>query len=199
MTDSDSVDQGSSPCGAANFYDTISFMNYQKIHDAIIENAKAREIDIELRLLDYKEIHHIIPRCMGGSDDRSNLVELTAREHGLIHWVLTKIYPTHKGILTAAWLMLGRNKSKFKLTPRMYENLRKKVIQESTHKAKTMVDGYTAAQPVSCRFPLTLLKKLDALSKDSGRTVSDIIRISVEKYIESEVDDAKQMEFSFTF
>jgi hypothetical protein len=39
----------------------------------------------------YKEKHHIIPRCLGGSDDPSNLIFLTAREHFVAHWLLTKI------------------------------------------------------------------------------------------------------------
>jgi 5-methylcytosine-specific restriction endonuclease McrA len=57
-------------------------MNYQKIHDSIIERAKNRN------LLDYKERHHIIPKCLGGSDNLDNLVDLTAREHFIIHKIL---------------------------------------------------------------------------------------------------------------
>ena len=38
------------------------------------------------------EEHHIIPRCLGGSDDKSNLVKLTAKEHFICHLLLTKIY-----------------------------------------------------------------------------------------------------------
>lgn len=44
----------------------------------------------------YVERHHIIPRCMGGSNDRDNLVALTAREHFLAHMLLGKI---HGGVL----------------------------------------------------------------------------------------------------
>ena len=50
-------------------------MNYQRIHDAIIESASNRT------LLGYREKHHVIPRCMGGVDTANNLVELTAREN----------------------------------------------------------------------------------------------------------------------
>jgi len=32
-------------------------------------------------LTGYKEKHHILPRCLGGKDNKDNLVELTAREH----------------------------------------------------------------------------------------------------------------------
>lgn len=34
--------------------------------------------------------NHIIPKSLGGSDERSNLVLLTAREHYLCHWLLAK-------------------------------------------------------------------------------------------------------------
>ena len=40
----------------------------------------------------YKHKHHIIPRHMGGSDDPSNLVELTVEEHAEAH---RKLYEEH--------------------------------------------------------------------------------------------------------
>jgi hypothetical protein len=43
------------------------------------------------KLDDYCEVHHIQPRALGGSDDPSNLVKLTYREHFLMLWLLTKI------------------------------------------------------------------------------------------------------------
>ena len=39
-----------------------------------------------------KHIHHIIPKHMGGTDDPSNLVELTVEEHALAH---KKLYEQH--------------------------------------------------------------------------------------------------------
>ena len=59
-------------------------MNYKRIYDQIIERA------IDRKLEGYVERHHIIPRSKGGSDDPSNLVELTAREHLLCHWLLAR-------------------------------------------------------------------------------------------------------------
>jgi len=40
----------------------------------------------------YYERHHIVPKCAGGKDTPENLVLLTAREHFLAHYLLTKIY-----------------------------------------------------------------------------------------------------------
>ena len=60
-------------------------MDYRKIYDAIIERAKAREKPNE-RL----EVHHIVPRSLGGADDVENLVALTIREHYVAHLVFDK-------------------------------------------------------------------------------------------------------------
>lgn len=40
----------------------------------------------------YTETHYILPRSLGGNDDKENLVCLTAREHYVCHLLLTKIY-----------------------------------------------------------------------------------------------------------
>jgi len=63
-------------------------MNYQKLHDSIISTAKKRG----LIKGQYKESHHILPKSMGGNNGKSNLVDLTAREHFIIHWLLKKIH-----------------------------------------------------------------------------------------------------------
>jgi hypothetical protein len=42
----------------------------------------------------YTENHHIIPKCLGGSDDTTNIVSLSARKHFLCHYLLIKMVPT---------------------------------------------------------------------------------------------------------
>jgi len=44
------------------------------------------------RIDGYFEKHHILPRSLGGSDDASNLILLTSRQHYLAHWMLWKAY-----------------------------------------------------------------------------------------------------------
>lgn len=58
---------------------------YSSIYYSIINRAQTRI------LTEYKERHHIIPQCMGGTNDKSNLVDLTAREHFIAHLLLTKM------------------------------------------------------------------------------------------------------------
>lgn len=61
-------------------------MDYLKHYNLLIEKSRNRIID------GYTETHHIIPRCMDGSDDRDNLTNLTAKEHFIAHLLLAKIY-----------------------------------------------------------------------------------------------------------
>jgi hypothetical protein len=84
----------------------------------------------------YGEKHHIIPRCMGGSDAPENLVKLTAREHFICHKLLTKMIakdsPYRSKLAYAAWQQ-GRSATNrgFKISSRIYESL-KKELSEST-------------------------------------------------------------------
>ena len=55
------------------------------------------------------EKHHIVPKSEGGSDDPSNLVNLTAREHYIAHLLLAKIYNDRN--MWNAILMMGRGKN----------------------------------------------------------------------------------------
>lgn len=78
-------------------------MDYNKIYNNIIERAKIRKIENPIN--GYKEIHHVIPRSIGGSNEPSNLVELTLKEHFLCHELLVYIYPNYKEIIYALWMM----------------------------------------------------------------------------------------------
>lgn len=62
-------------------------MNYHRIYDGLM--AKRRVDQVE----GYGELHHIVPKCMGGDNSKENLVRLTAREHIVAHILLTKMYP----------------------------------------------------------------------------------------------------------
>lgn len=61
-------------------------MNYKKHYDVLIERSKNRT------LTGYTEKHHILPKCMGGTDANHNIVSLTPEEHYVAHQLLVKIY-----------------------------------------------------------------------------------------------------------
>ncbi len=97
-------------------------MDYKKIYNQIMKRAKTR------KLTGYKEKHHIKPKCLGGSNTKRNLVELTAKEHFLCHLLLVEIHPKSKGLKYALFLMaIGKRKSKnnkYNINSRTYERLK---------------------------------------------------------------------------
>lgn len=97
---------------------------YKIWYDQIITRAKDRN------LLTYKEVHHIVPRSLGGTDEKNNLVQLTAREHFICHWLLVKMTTgKDRGKMINAMYMMQAESShqkryKSKITSRVYEKLR---------------------------------------------------------------------------
>lgn len=106
-------------------------MNYQLQYDKLIVRAKSRILD------GYVERHHILPRCMGGSEDLSNIVPLTAREHFVAHQLLVKIYPAVGGLIAAVSYLTANNSVR---NNRMYEWLRIKHAKQMSlnNKGKKM-------------------------------------------------------------
>lgn len=74
-------------------------MNYAKIYDSIISRGQSREP------IGYVEKHHIVPRCMGGTDEKENIVSLTPEEHFVCHLLLCKIYPGNSGLICASFFL----------------------------------------------------------------------------------------------
>jgi hypothetical protein len=108
---------------------------YSKIYFSITSNAKQRITE------GYTELHHIIPQSMGGSNDKENLVELTAREHFICHWLLVKMTAgdDRSKMLYALKGMKAENKYQqryqTKITARVYETFR---IEHSINHSKVM-------------------------------------------------------------
>jgi len=57
------------------------------------------------------ERHHIIPKALGGNNDKSNLIYLTGRQHLLAHWLLFKIHNSPE--MAMAFFMMRANKSNY--------------------------------------------------------------------------------------
>jgi len=60
---------------------------YSQWYDNLVSKAKSRPTQ-----KGYFESHHITPRSLGGNNTKTNLVNLTAREHFLAHVLLFKHY-----------------------------------------------------------------------------------------------------------
>jgi len=108
---------------------------YTSTYNKITSSAKQRIIE------GYTERHHIIPQSLGGSNDKDNLVELTAREHFICHWLLIKMVDgeSRGKMLYALQGMKAQNKFQerysTKITARVYEKYR---IEHAENHSKTM-------------------------------------------------------------
>jgi len=67
------------------------------------------------------ERHHIVPKCIGGTDEEENIILLGYREHYIAHYLLAKAYPDHQNLWYA-----------FKMMKRVCEG--KSVLYESARK-----------------------------------------------------------------
>ena len=74
----------------------------------------------------YSEKHHIIPRSLGGSDDKNNIIRLPIKAHYICHHLL--IYMLTDGnrikMIHAFWRMCNTNTQKQKITASSYERLK---------------------------------------------------------------------------
>lgn len=119
-------------------------MNYLSIYNSIITNAiqsNRRRKSIKDKSYVYYESHHIIPKCLGGSNDKENLVLLTAKEHFVAHQLLVKIYPKeHK--LVFALRMMCASSTKHIRNNKEYKWIKEKVAASSSASQKGRSYGY---------------------------------------------------------
>lgn len=86
----------------------------------------------------YFERHHIIPKCLGGSNLKENLVLLTAKEHYICHLLLIYMYPENNKIAFAFWNMCRPNNNyhqRHKVSARTYEHAKSHL--SNLYKSKT--------------------------------------------------------------
>ncbi len=118
---------------------------YTNWYDNIISQAQLEKRYRRKRLdpkYIYYEQHHIIPRSLGGSDYKSNLVFLTAKEHYICHLLLVKmcIDPKHKQKMFCAiniYINTHGKKCNSKLYIMIRENVAKQLSMIMKGKPKT--------------------------------------------------------------
>ena len=102
-------------------------MDYHNIYYQIINRAKNRICEFN----QYYETHHILPRCLGGSNHLENLVNLTAKEHFICHALLVKMHTgkSRQQMLYALNGMQRNNQYQHRNTSRLYEYFRKQFVE----------------------------------------------------------------------
>lgn len=93
---------------------------YTNWYNNIIHTATQR-----VNRIGYFEKHHIIPKSIGGTNDKSNLIYLTAKEHFICHLLLTKMtLGEHKSKMVRAFWMIAtmgnKNQKRKKVSSKIY-------------------------------------------------------------------------------
>jgi hypothetical protein len=101
---------------------------YTRWYYDIVNRAKTRILLADT----YYEKHHIIPRSLKGKNNKDNLVKLTAREHFICHWLLTKMVTgtEQKKMAYACKMMMhshSNGQQRYRVTSRIYESLKQKL------------------------------------------------------------------------
>lgn len=88
----------------------------------MIENRRANPLDED----DEGEVHHIIPISEGGSDDATNLIKLTVREHYVAHLLLAKIYDDMSMYRAVTYMQCKSktHKRNFRFNSHLYQQFR---------------------------------------------------------------------------
>lgn len=117
---------------------------YTSWYYEIVNNAKNRILASDV----YTESHHIIPKSLGGSNSKNNLVKLTAKEHFVCHTLLVKMVPIEykKKMIYAFWRMANAAGKRYKPKSKIYEIARKEFIQ-----AQIGHPGYLKFQTIESR------------------------------------------------
>jgi hypothetical protein len=146
-------------------------LNYIKCYDELITNAQHRADTKEkaLIILGYVEKHHILPKCMGGTDEKSNLVFLSAREHYIAHQLLAKINPKEPGLIFACLAMCSDTNGQ-RLNNRLYDWIKRKnsLIRKSLNKdncewIKKMAVTKSGRTAENCEITASITEKLNTL------------------------------------
>ena len=112
---------------------------YTSLYYRIVAHRRANPLETNL----YGELHHVIPKSMGGSNDHDNLVKLSAREHFICHVLLTKMTTGHdlykmKTALIAMTNLRSRwnKRQEFSFNSRLFEKAKSGLVFSKEHRRK---------------------------------------------------------------
>lgn len=153
-------------------------MTYKEFIDNILETRGRFACGEE-----YHERHHIVPKCMGGTNDEDNLIDLFAREHFEAHRLLALENLENEKLVYAWWMMSYTNNvhgRRYDVTADEYEELKKIAINKisESHRGR----------------PLSESHKQKIANGNKGRVVSDQTKEKISKANKgrTQTDEAKK-------
>lgn len=107
-------------------------MNYKRTYNSIVENR------INTPFIGYTENHHILPKSLGGSDDKTNIGRLSAKEHFICHHLLVGIHKNNvanrakmvKAFMNMLWCR-SNNQERY-ITSREFSQLREEFAKNQS-------------------------------------------------------------------
>lgn len=152
-------------------------MDYEKIYEQLIESAiKNPKTDC------YKEKHHIIPKSLGGSDDKNNIVLLSARQHFLAHWILYKIHKTTK--MAYAWYSMcrvGKGQESRLQNSKLFEYAKKTRAKKLSEDSKGEKNNFYGKRHSPETLEIIRQKNKGRKASDETRAIMSLKRKGVKK------------------
>lgn len=104
-------------------FEIFNDTKYAKTYLRLMDRAKDRKID------GYLERHHVHPKSLGGKNEKSNIVSLSAREHFVAHLLLPKalVDKSHSKKMGSALNRMLSDKygNRYKPSSKLYDVARK--------------------------------------------------------------------------
>lgn len=176
---------------------TCMFKNnkYTRWYNSIISNRKNNPLDIS----GYKENHHIIPKSLGGSNKKENIVALTAKEHFICHRLLVKMTEGNNKVKMSyaiRTMMIRENpyQSRYKISSKGYESIIKEtraIIGKSQTGENNPYYGRTHSDEVR-----TLMKEKRKIQDPPmlGKTHSEKTKSKLQIANQKQFEDPQQIE-----
>lgn len=154
-------------------------MNYKKIYEDIVTKAKNEQR--AKNGSNVYELHHILPKSLGGSNETDNLVLLTPREHYICHMLLVDIYPESKQMKYAFWIMSHPSfcnkyikERTYKVSARAYERARRIFSEVMRVAASNRIKTEEEREKISLK--LKGKKRTTPVSEETRRKLSEALK-----------------------
>ena len=152
-------------------------MNYKDIYENLI-NRGINEGRIKRRksslFFVYYENHHILPKCLGGTNNQDNLVLLTPEEHFLAHQLLVKIYPYEYKLLLALLRMSGKGNRYRSCNNKLYGWIKRRINEQRVVSKETRLRMSLSAKSQSAEKKAAISVKLKGrISPNKGNKYTD--------------------------
>lgn len=141
-------------------------MNYTKIYESFILDRQGKPAPDG-----YAELHHILPRSLGGSNKSENLIKLTSGDHLFAHLLLAKIFGGKMWCALNLMVICGKYKGR---TSRLFYDTVRRRHSESISGNKNPFFGKVHTE--SARGRIAAKRATQVISVESRKKQADAMR-----------------------